>query len=66
MDFKMKRELDNYIKMGIPEDLAMITVCRKYNKIELAKNVISDVMEEQNALAEMLNDFRLITLSKTD
>jgi len=61
MDFKMKRELDNYIKMGIPEDLAMITVCRKYNKMELVKDLLTDVVEEQNALAEMLNEFRLIS-----
>jgi len=57
----MKRELDNYIKMGIPEDLAMITVCRKYNKMELVKDLLTDVVEEQNALAEMLNEFRLIS-----
>jgi hypothetical protein len=61
MDFKMKSELEKYIKMGIPEDLAMITVCRKYNKMELVKDLLTEVMEEQNALAEILNEFRLIS-----
>ena len=57
----MKSELEKYIKMGIPEDLAMITVCRKYNKMELVKDLLTEVMEEQNALAEILNEFRLIS-----
>ena len=32
MDLKMKYEINNLVKHGIPEDVAIISVCLKYNK----------------------------------
>ena len=39
MDFKMKREVAQLVKIGIPEDIALIAICKKYGKEELVSDI---------------------------
>lgn len=57
MDLKMKYEINNLVKHGIPEDVAIISVCLKYNKKELAEDLINERKEEQELLREELAKF---------
>jgi hypothetical protein len=57
MDLKMKYEINNLVKHGIPEDVAIISVCLKYNKKELAEDLINERKEEQELLREELEKF---------
>jgi len=60
MDFKMKCEISNLMKIGIPEDLATISICKKYNKDELAKDYLEDAKQEQQLIEQELQNFRQI------
>ena len=53
----MKYEINNLVKHGIPEDVAIISVCLKYNKKELAEDLINERKEEQELLREELAKF---------
>ena len=57
MDLKMKFENNNLVKHGIPEDVAIISVCLNYNKKELAEDLILEKQQEQELLREELEKF---------
>tara|TARA_R110002126_G_scaffold194373_1_gene342480 strand:+ start:351 stop:560 length:210 start_codon:yes stop_codon:yes gene_type:complete len=57
MDFKMKCEISNLIKAGIPEDLATLSVCLKYDKKYLVEDLIAERKQEQELLREELEKF---------
>jgi len=57
MDYKMKYEITNLIKHGIPEDVATISICLKYNKKHLVEDLIEERRQEQEMLREELEKF---------
>jgi hypothetical protein len=57
MDLKMKYEITNLIKHGIPEDVATISICLKYNKKHLVEDLIEERRQEQEMLKEELEKF---------
>jgi hypothetical protein len=57
MDLKMKYEITNLIKHGIPEDVATISVCLKYNKKHLVEDLIEERRQEQELIREELEKF---------
>lgn len=57
MDFKMKVEISNLIKAGIPEDLATLSVCLKYDKKHLVDDLLMERKQEQELLREELEKF---------
>ena len=57
MDLKMKYEITNLIKHGIPEDVATISVCLKYNKKHLVEDLIEERRQEQELMREELEKF---------
>jgi hypothetical protein len=65
MDLKMKYEINNLVKHGIPEDVAIISVCLKYNKKELADDLINERKEEQELLREELEKFVEFKIEET-
>jgi hypothetical protein len=48
MDKKIKNDIKNLIKMGVPEDMAVMCACAMNNKPELAEDYIEDIIKEQN------------------
>ena len=58
MDFKIKREVAQLVKIGIPEDIALIAICKKYGKEELVGDILEEQKEEQQVLNEMLKEFK--------
>lgn len=57
MDLKMKYEIKQLVKIGIPEDVAMFSVCVKYNKTYLVNDYIDETKQEQEILREELERF---------
>lgn len=57
MDLKMKYEINNLIKHGIPEDVATISVCLKYDKKHLVEDLIEERRQEQELMREELEKF---------
>lgn len=57
MEFKMKTEISNLVKKGIPEDLATISVCLKYNRQDLVDDLLIERKQEQELLREELEKF---------
>ena len=57
MDFKMKVEISTLIKAGIPEDLATLSVCLKYDKKYLVDDLLIERKQEQELLKEELEKF---------
>jgi len=53
----MKYEITNLIKHGIPEDVATISICLKYNKKHLVEDLIEERRQEQEMLKEELEKF---------
>lgn len=58
----MKLEVSNLIKAGIPEDLALICICRKYNKEHLVEDILLEKKQEQELLREELSKFSKFVL----
>ena len=57
MEIKIKREIENLMKMNIPESMAMIIVYKKYNKLDELNSIIEMVKEEQKEIAEVIDNF---------
>lgn len=57
MDLKMKYEIKQMVKIGIPEDVAIFSVCVKYNKTYLINDYIDETKQEQELLREELEKF---------
>jgi pyruvate-formate lyase-activating enzyme len=57
MEIKIKREIENLMKMNIPESMAMIIVYKKYNKLDELNSIIEVLKEEQKEIAEEIDNF---------
>ena len=59
----MKTEVNNLIKIGIPEDLALMSVSKKYGKEHLVEDILLEKKQEQELLKEELEKFVPFTLA---
>lgn len=59
----MKTEVNNLIKIGIPEDFALMAVCKKYGKEHLVEDILLEKKQEQELLKEELEKFAPFTLA---
>lgn len=57
MEIKIKREIEDLMKMNIPESMAMIIVYKKYNKLDELNSIIEMVKEEQKEIQEAIDNF---------
>lgn len=57
MDKKIRDEVKSLIKLGLPENLAIITACANKGKPELAEEYLEELQEEQQELKSFLNQF---------
>jgi hypothetical protein len=64
MDYKMKFEVKQLVKIGIPEDIALMSVCKKYNKEHLVEDIVLDLRQEQELLQEELAKFTEFKLAE--
>ena len=55
MDKKFNREVEGLVKLGLPENIAIITASVKLGKPEIAENYIEEIKDEQNELKELLS-----------
>jgi hypothetical protein len=62
MDYKMKFEINNLIKHGIPEEMALLCICKKYNKEYLVEDILMEKKQEQELLREELSKFSKFVL----
>ena len=60
----MKIEVKQLVKIGIPEDIALISVCKKYNKEHLVEDIVLELRQEQELLREELGKFVEFTEAK--
>lgn len=58
MDFKIKTEIQQLIKNGIPEEFAQIIACAKYKKLEAVGELLEDIKQEQEVLKDLLSNFQ--------
>lgn len=61
MEKKLKDEVKSLIKMGLPENLAIITACANKGKPELAQEYLEDLHEEQQEIKNFLGQFAPMT-----
>ena len=61
MEKKIKDEVKSLLKMGLPENLAIITACSNKGKPEMAEEYLAELQEEQNELKELLKNFAPLT-----
>ena len=57
MDYKMKTEFNNLVKMGFSEEFSTIILSAKYNKPELSKDIIDDLKQENEIIIEEMKNF---------
>lgn len=57
-DAQIKHEIKNLIKIGLSEDMAMLVASAKFNKPELADDVLLEQSEENDILAQSLEYFK--------
>lgn len=57
-DAQIKHEIKNLIKIGLPDDMAMLVASAKFNKPELAEDVLMEQSEENDILAQSLEYFK--------
>lgn len=54
MDKKFNREVEGLVRLGLPENIAIITASVKLGKPEIAEMQIEEIKDEQIELKEML------------
>jgi len=54
MDFKIKNEVKALIKLGFPENIAIITACANNGKSEHAQEHLEELAFEQSEIIDML------------
>jgi len=57
MDKKIRDEVKSLIKIGLPENLAIITACANKGKPELAEEYLEEIQDEQNEIKKFLSQF---------
>lgn len=55
MEKKFNREVNGLVKLGLPENIAVITASVKLGIPELAESRIDELIDEQTELKEMLS-----------
>ena len=55
MDTKLKNEVKGLVKIGLPENLAIITASANQGKPELAKEYLNEMIDEQLEIKSMLD-----------
>ncbi len=63
MDFKLKNEVKSLIKLGLPENIAIITASANQKKEHVAKDYLDELIYEQEELKSTLSNF--ITFEKS-
>lgn len=64
-DTQIKQEIKNLIKIGLPEDMALLVASAKFNKAELAHDVLMEKAEENDILAQSLEFFKPLEIHDT-
>ena len=59
----MKTEVKQLVKIGMPEDIALMSVCKKYDKEHLVEDIVLELRQEQELLKEELEKFVPFTLA---
>jgi len=62
---EIKTELKRLEKIGIPEDMAMLIAAAKYNKPELADEVIEGALDEQQQIINEMSEMRPLEVVDT-
>jgi len=57
MDLKIKLEISNLVKKGIPEDVAFLTTVMKYKKEYLLTDYLEEKKQEQELLFNEFQNF---------
>lgn len=57
MERKIKEEVKSLLKMGMPENIAIITACANKGKPEMAQEYLEELQEEQNEIKDFLSNF---------
>jgi predicted metal-binding transcription factor (methanogenesis marker protein 9) len=57
MDKKIKSDIKDLMKLGIPEDMAIICACAMNKKPELAEDYVEELKKEQNEIKDFLKEF---------
>ena len=61
MERKIKEEVKSLLKMGMPENIAIITACANKGKPEMAQEYLEELQEEQNEIKDFLSNFAPMT-----
>jgi len=61
MDKKLRDEVKSLIKMGLPENLAIITACANKGIPDQAKEYLEELQEEQEEIKNLLSNFAPLT-----
>lgn len=61
MDRKIKDEVKSLMKLGLPQNLAIVTACANQGKSEMAQEYLDELNEEQQEIKDILSQFRPIT-----
>ena len=56
-DYKINRDAEKNVKLGMSEEIAFITACVQNNKVEKTEGLIEDLKEEQKLLYNAIKDF---------
>lgn len=64
-DAQIKNEIKNLIKIGLPDDMAMLVASAKFNKPELAKEFLVERSEDNEILEQSLEYFKPMEMHDT-
>jgi len=58
MDKKIQAEVKTLMKIGLPEDLALLSAGAKHGNEDVVNNVLNDLCDEQELLAKAMSEFK--------
>ena len=62
---EIKTELKRLEKIGIPEDMALLIAAARFNKPELAEDVIEGALEEQQQIIKEMSEMKPFVVENT-
>jgi hypothetical protein len=62
---EIKNEIKKLTKIGLPEDMALLVAAAKYNKPELAEEVMENSMEEQQQIIKEMTHMKPMEIVDT-
>jgi len=62
---EIKTELKRLEKIGLPEDMALLVAAARFNKPELAEDVIEGALEEQNQIIKEMEHMKPFVVEDT-